>query len=85
MIYKFHNCIGPREETVIIFIRRVFLGSEWLKKCNLDRLVILKYINVLLHLCEEHDGVKFFFYYLICVLVSLRQHSYSILPSHLLP
>ena len=43
-----------------LFHQRFLLSSERSEKDNLDRVVMFRYLNVLLHLCGKHNWIKFF-------------------------
>jgi hypothetical protein len=57
VFYKGHNCIGPREKTVILseeFFLALNVQNVWF-----DCIVILEYLNGLLHYSEKR--IKFFY------------------------
>ena len=55
MFYKFHNFTSPRGKKTM-FMRRVFLESEWSEKHDLDRDAILKIPKCFfLHHCEKNN------------------------------
>ena len=70
---KPHNCIDPRKITNIISSEEFICSISGQKIYDVDRVIILIYLNFLLHHCEKIIESVSFLYHFIFVSASLRQ------------